>query len=137
MASPYIILQNSDASLVKRYRVIQGGYLEQRHKAQSRNEGIEGGVDIGMGEIYVFWRFLLRVYFSDPDGSNYGDLDDLKTFYNYNNPNGTPTNLLTLTDHYNTTHGVYFMGNLDFTPLTVIIDGNNSQWHIPIELHET
>lgn len=135
--SAYIILADSNKDIVKRFRVIQGGYVETVNKAQSRNETVEGGIDIGQGGIYTVWRYLFRVYHTDPtDDTRYGTLADLRTFYLFNNPNGSPTNVLTLTDHYGTEHSVYFMGNLPLTPLNVIIEGEHSQWHIPVELHE-
>lgn len=136
--NPYITLTSDDTptpTLGGRYAVIQAdpGYTEQIRKAQSVNETIEGGLDVGMGGTYTTIKYMIRTRETEPD-VNYGDLADLKAMFKLTNPAGTPSNVLKLTDHYGNAHNVYMLGAFEYQPLTVILEGQNAWFIIPVTL---
>jgi hypothetical protein len=137
----YIILTNSNASLSKKFVVAQGGYRVLLQKAQTENLTI-GGVDVAMGTIHEIHEYQIKVregrYTFWSSGSSqdipddYGVLSDLETFYRYNNPNGTPSNVITMTDHYGNVHQVLFVGEFPKTPVTTILDTAQAVYFLPV-----
>ena len=105
----YFVLTNSNSSLSKRFRVISTMYGPVLEKSQSINHTLNGGIDISQGDIHETHTYGVRVRETEPD-TNYGDRDDLKAFFMLNDPNGTPSDLITLTDHYGTNYDVYMTG---------------------------
>jgi hypothetical protein len=134
----YFTLTTSDGStLSKQFRVVEGGFKVFKEKKQSDETTLDGYPDISQGGIYKTFNFTVKVYESDPDntgGSPWGELADLEQFYDYNNPNGTPSNVLTMVDHYGDTLYVMFMGQFSLEPATVHLEGNNAIYFIPISL---
>ncbi len=109
----YIEFTNSDSSLDKRFRVFADGYQQGYQRKQQVRGTISGKTDITEGAVIRVWNLSLKIYETDPDaGSGYGDLDDIRTFIGYNDPDATPSNEITLTG-FNDANSwtVYIVGN--------------------------
>lgn len=123
----YIILQNSDASLIRRFKAI--GMKPTQTRSDGMNYTLGGKADKASGPIINRFQYVLRVPQDDPADANYGNFAELKTLFELTNPNATPSDVITLTDHYGNTHQCFFMGELSPEPLTTILEGD-SAWHI-------
>jgi len=121
----YITISNSDASLVKKFKVLQDSYAPVKEKSQTVRKTLDGKYDISSGGIFERHEYILRARGQDED-DDYGTKDDIDTFFSYNNPNGTPSNKLTLTDHYGAVHLVMMAGDFIPRPLGVMMEGLNS-----------
>lgn len=138
----YFTLMTSDASgsppsgtLIKRFKVVEGGYKPFLEKAITESRTVEGERDIAQGGIYKTYNFVIKVYETDPSGDqDWGTLEDIQQFYQYNNPNGTPSDVLTMIDHYGNSLYVSFAGQLPLEPATVMLEGINAVYFIPITL---
>ena len=128
----YFVLTNSNASLSKRFRVIATMYVPTLEKAQSINHTLDGGIDISQGDIHETHSYGIRVRETESD-ENYGDREDLKAFYMLNNPNGTPSDLITLTDHYGTNYDVYMIGQFNQSLMGVEIEGADAWFLVQVE----
>lgn len=93
----YVRLQNSNASLLRRFRTLQANYAPGIEKFQTVRRTVTGRADVSEGIQFRTWEHMLRVRFTDPDAL-YGNYNDLITFFGYNNPNGTPSNVITYFD---------------------------------------
>lgn len=134
----YILLQTSDAgaTLSKRFRVIAEGYNDgQLSKSQSVEKTVGGGLDASVGAVYKSWNPIIRVKHTEED-SNYGNLADLKTFYNYNDPGGTPSNVITFVDHHGQNYNVIMTGDFQSQVLGCMIEGTNSHYMVQLTLEE-
>jgi hypothetical protein len=131
----YIQLSNSNASLTKKFRVVMGTLVKTRNRPATDNRTASGHADHQEGGHFWSWAMTLRVMAQETDGT-YGLYTDLQTFLDYNNPNGTPNNKITLTDHQGNTFTVYLMSNVDFSNLTPDLDGANATYLIPIAMSE-
>ncbi len=125
----YFILTNSDASLSKRFRVLHSGYDPVIEKSQTVKKTLTGGWDIASGGLRRRHDYLIRASEEDPEEDDgYGSLADLETFFSYNEPNGTPSNRVTLTDHF----GRYWIAVMDgsFPPkiMGAAVEGPNSYY---------
>lgn len=129
----YIVLANSNASLVKRYKAVE--LMNPLERQDGWATALDGSLDKSAGPIVETWQYNLRVPYSVTD-SNYGTMAELRTFFSYNDPNGTPSDVITLTDHFGNNHSVFFYGKLTPQNLTTILDGVNSRWIVPIMLRE-
>jgi hypothetical protein len=133
----YIVLANSNASLTMKFLVSFGGYRILLKKNQAENETI-GGIDVAMGTIHEIHEYLLKVRADRLTGAfqevpdDYGTLADLETFYRYNNPNGTPSNIITLTDHYGNAKSIYFVGEFSKTPVSTILETSQAVYFIQV-----
>ena len=104
--SDYISLSNSNSTLTKKFRVLQTGYSPVRRKVGTVRTTVTGKVDNQVGPILGQWNYTLRIYDVDPtdpagsddDTEGYGTLEHLKTFFDYNDPAGTPSNVITFVD---------------------------------------
>lgn len=128
MSVAYIILTNSTGSLSKLFRVLLEGYRPSMKKQMTMDECINGSLDVSMGSIRTVHEYAIRVRHTETSGS-YGTLSDLETFYSYNSPGGTPSNILTLVDNSGITHQVIMAGVFDKTSLTSFISGTEA-WFI-------
>jgi hypothetical protein len=137
MSNNYVILTNSNSSLAKRFRVLADGYRPQLEKTGVRRTTVTGKLDNQVGPILRSWQLVIRVYDTDPAGSDYGTLANLKTFFGYNDPSGTPSNVITFTDFDESEYEVYLLGKLSEQNLTPIIEGSCAMFHVPVELMET
>ena len=125
----YIVLQNSDASLTKRFRVIFQGYKRIKSKPKDFDKTIGGKIDYAVGTVFQQWQFVIKVRETESE-ANFGDKDDLETFFDYNNPQGTPSNVITMTDHYGVNHNVLMLGDFSEQPLSVSIEGTTAWFHV-------
>lgn len=129
MANSYITLDNSNSSLTKRFRVIFNGYKRLKSKPKDFDKTIGGKIDYAVGTIFQQWEFTIKVRETE-DEANYGDKDDLETFFGYNNPQGTPSNVITMTDHWGTDHDVLMIGDFDEQTLGVSLVGTTAWFHV-------
>lgn len=107
----YMELKTSDASVLKRFRVLAQGYDDGTlRKAESLERTIGGGIDHSVGAVYVDWNPVIRVRHTETD-SNYGTLAELRTFYELNDPSGTPSNDITFIDHHSVEHIIHLVGD--------------------------
>jgi len=133
MSNEYIILEDSSSNQYY-FRVLfpDGGYRPLWHKIQNMQLTVTGKVDMQVGPVLRQWTYSLMV--SDSETGNYGDMSDLRTLYQLNDPDGTPSNLLTLTDHYGNTHDVYLMGDMIEEPMSPKIEGSCAWFRVTIRL---
>lgn len=127
----FIWLKTSDAgiTLSKKFRVIAPDYDDGTiERSEDFNKTIGGGFDQSVGAIYKRWGMVIRVRHTEPL-VDYGDMDDLVFFYSLNNPNGNPSNKLTLIDHHETEYQVYTSGNLTKSLMGCQIEGECA-WYI-------
>ena len=135
MANKYIIINEGESGLNKRFKVIQ---MRPRVRvAKSIKETVGGEYDASYGQIYESYFFMLRVpYTSDDD--NYGSYNDILTMLRRNDPNGTPGTTFTFTDHYGTqyTNARFSADSAEIEPLTTILDGssNAASYLIPVTI---
>ena len=78
-----------------------------------------------MGGLYLRYEFLVRVRESETR-EGYGDVEDLKTFYFYNSPNGVPSNVITMTMNNGEEFDVCMIGSFSEQYLGVMIEGVNA-----------
>jgi hypothetical protein len=108
-------------------------YEPVEDKAMSADRTVEGGWDVSMGSIYEEHNYVVKVY--NPENlAGYIDFDELKRLYRLNNPNGSPSNILTLTDHFGVNHQVMFVGKLRKRPVGYILEGAGAVYYIPVQL---
>jgi len=131
---PYFTLATDDPTgsppvptLYKKFRVIEGGYKPFREKKQTDDTTLDGLPDIAQGGIYHTFQYIVKVRDEDPEeDDDFATYEDLAQFYEYNNPNGSPSNILTMVDHKGNTHLVMFLGQLSEEPATVMLEGINA-----------
>ena len=109
----------------KRFQVLQSGYKPILEKSQTVEKTLDGGVDIAIGGLYRRDEYLVRVR-EEETRENYGDIEDLRTFFMYNNPNGTPSNVLTLLSHCELVYNVVMIGSFSEQYLGVMIEGQSA-----------
>jgi hypothetical protein len=132
----YIVLADSNGELCGlslRFKATQ--VRNTRTRTDDVKTTLSGSLDKSAGPILKSWRYLLRVPFQTDD-SDYGTMDNLITLFELNDPNGTPSDIITLTDHYGNDFNVIFVGTLDPENATTILDGYNSHYIVGIELRE-
>lgn len=136
MSKDYIVIADSIPIRSKRFRVIQGGFKHSQIKHQTINETIDGGLDICNGSVYERLQYVFRLRETEDD-SRYGTKGDLEYFFSLVNPSPaeeSPSNLLTLTDHFGNTKYGYLVGDLVPEPVTTIITGNLAWYMVPVEI---
>jgi hypothetical protein len=131
----YITICTSGSEISKKFYAILNGYTESHHKAQSIDDNIEGDPLVTNGGIVIRFSYLLKLSYEMADTS-FGTKNELIQMYNLNNPNASPSDVLTLIDHYGVSHTVKFEGDLSLNPLTTMIDGEDSYFYTPIKLIE-
>lgn len=132
----YIVLTNSNSSLSKRFKAVAMKMSKTRTDNVDRTVG--GSTDKQSGTIVQRWQYGLRVpvYTAQSAGSDYGLWSDLETFYGYNNPNGTPSDKITLKDHYQVDHTVIFVGDIAPEPLATILEGDAAYYIVQVAFEE-
>jgi len=130
----YITLANSDGSINVKYAVLVENFRHTIAKSSSSENTMSGGEDVTMGGVRHQWSMLVKV--KDVPDTGYGSLDNLRTLYALNNPNATPSNVISFTDHYGTSHDVYMLGTFTEELLTAQIVGSNAVFIVPIMLKE-
>jgi len=129
----YIILTNSNASLSKQFVVLQTGFQPILEKAVNIKKTVDGELDIAMGDVFETHKYTIRCSETVAD-ADWGTLDDLKTFFGYNNPNGTPSNIITLTDHKDDDFDCIMKGEFSESPLTTLIEGASAHFLVTVTL---
>lgn len=127
----YIILQDSESTNIKRFKAT--GMSLPLERTDNIRITLGGKFDKAAGTIIYRFRYVLRVPEESLDPA-YGTYDELKWFYELNNPGGTPSDQITLTDHYGDVHTVFFEGNMVPDPLTTQLDGPNAWMIVPISM---
>lgn len=126
VANKFIWLKSSDLSMQFKFRIMQQGYSDgELEKMESRSRTIGGGIDHSVGAVYQSWRMIVRVRHTEPE-ANYGTLADLEAFYRLNNPGGTPTNQITLTDNHGIDFQVHMIGNFGKQFMGSAIEGKEA-----------
>jgi hypothetical protein len=125
----------SGPTTTKKFRVVDGGYAPYLEKAENMDVTVEGKLDISQGAVHKAYDFIVKVYQEDPSGdSSYATYADLETFFRYNKPLGSPSNMFYMTDHYGEHSYVKFGGQLKQQPATVFLEGKNAIYFIQISL---
>jgi hypothetical protein len=131
--SDYIVLSTSDASFVKRYWA--ENFSERWERSRTMEYLTSGRVSIGMGGKRRLYRYGLFVPQATDDG-DYGTLDDLEDFFDLSDPNGTPTNTITLSKHDGEDVEVKIVNDFEVDPYAVLLSGNNAYYSVELELVE-
>ena len=97
-------------------------------KAQSTKRTLGGGLSHSVGGIYYSWTPIIKVRHTE-SVSGYGNLQDLTDLFELNNPNGTPSNIITFIDHHNVSRNVIMPGDFRKSTLGSAIEGTEA-WHI-------
>ena len=131
----YFTLTASDNSLSKYFRVVQSGYNPTLEKKGAVRTTLNGNWDISQGGIYTRHEWIIKVR-DQEDESGFGDLADLLTFFNYNQPNpiSGPSNKITMIDHYGVSRYVKIHGDTSPVPLGVALDGYFAWYNMKIIL---
>ena len=106
----YFTLTTSDGSFSRRFQVLLSGYRPILEKSQSIDKTLDGSLDIAVGGLYKRDEYLVRVR-QEENRENFGNLEDLRTFFSFNNPNGTPSNVLTMVSHCEQVYNVVMLGS--------------------------
>jgi hypothetical protein len=137
----HITLINSNSTLARNFRVMATGYGPELQKTGTQRLTVTGKLDNQVSAIIRRWRYVLKVYHTDPVGGSWGTLGDLKTFFSYNDPGGNPSNVITLRDfdypETSTEYSVYLVGRLSEKPKTQCIEGESAWFEVPIEMIQT
>lgn len=129
----YIELLDSTGS-GSAFRVVQGGWKPTQVKTGEVNKTAGGGIDHAVGDIYQIFQYVIWVRDTETE-TGYGDRAELERIYALNNPNGTPSNVITLKDHFNQEFDCLMVGEMVPQPLTTIISGEYAWFYIPVTLH--
>jgi len=137
MASAFIWLKTSDGTTIsKKFRVIAEGYDDGTpDKSVSMEKTIGGGLDISQGAVYRSWSPVIRVRHTETE-TDYGNLQDLEDLYALNDPGGTPSNIVTFTDHHDTTHYVMLVGEFRKQLLSAMIEGQYAWYLVRLRMME-
>lgn len=133
MANDYITLSNSNSSLTKKFKAT--ALKTPWRRTDQVTIALDGTPDKAAGTILYPRQYILRVPYVSTD-ANYGTLANLKTFFELNNPNATPSDVITLTDHFGTSVNVIFVGEADPQPVSTIIDGDSAFYMVPVSFME-
>src|SRR3990172_393694 len=128
----YITLQDSSGS-GGQFAVVQGGYKPILERNQTVNKTAAGSPDVAQGGIFERHEYMIRCRDTE-DRSGYGTVHELERLWRLNNPNGTPSDKITLIDHYGNSHTTIFIGQFPKQPLTTIIEGSEAWVFIPVTL---
>ena len=128
----YVRLLDSNGS-GSAFRVVQGGYKPILEKTGEINKTAGGSFDHAVGDIYTSFQYIIWLRDTEDD-VGYGDREELERVYGLNNPNGTPSNVITLEDHFNNQYGCYMVGTHVPEPLTTTISGEYAWFYIPVQL---
>jgi hypothetical protein len=130
----YMELKASDASVLKRFRVLAQGYDDgTSRKAESLDRTIGGGVDHSVGAVYVDWNPVIRVRHTEVD-SNYGTLAELLWFYELDDPSGTPSNDIIFLDHHDVEHTVHLVGDFQKSLMGVRTEGTEAWSLVKVQM---
>lgn len=126
--NPYITLTDSNSSKSKKFAVLQGGWQKSLNKLQTVDTTLDGNLDISVGAILEKHTYTIRVRETE-DRDGYGTEEDLEYFYSLNSPGGTPSNVVTMTDHFGVSRDTYMLGEHTPSPIGVMLQGSTA-WFI-------
>jgi hypothetical protein len=157
VASQYIILRNSVEQAAwdaltpeeqldpahfqgKKFAVVMQNYAPGLSKGGTERETIGGVIDVSEGNVFWQWRGIIFVKYDVEDAeqtAGYGTYADLEDYFKLNNPHGSPSNVITLIDHYGVAHTGYIRTKEHVpTPLTQMIDGEYAMFTVPLQFLE-
>jgi len=128
-----MVLEDSEA-VGGKFSVVQGGYNPGRTRNQQVKRTVAGTLDISQGVNVQDHQYLIRCK-ADETRSGFGNYAELIRLWSLNNPKGTPTDRITLTDHYGDTYYVYFAGQFNPQAVTTMLEGYNAIFFVPVTLH--
>ena len=131
---PYVELLDS-TGCGSAFRIVQGGWKPIKNKTGEINRTAGGGIDYAVGDIYEIFDMVVWCRDTE-DVAGYGDRAELERIYALNNPNGSPSNVITFVDHFSTSHDCYMVGDEIPQPLTTMISGLYAWFYIPIKLYK-
>lgn len=132
MANSYITLANSNGSLSKRFFAKSIDYAPVTRE-QTIDETLGGNWSIVHGRSKAVHKYTLMVAETAPN-STVGSVANLATFFGYNNPNGTPSDVITYTDIWGNSHSAYIQGNMSGAPMGKQAAGTQALFTIDITL---
>lgn len=115
---------------VYRFRVTfsNDGYRPMRRRISNLQHTVTGKVDYQIGPVNLHWDYnLLVAADTDPNGADYGTLDDLRGIFDYDGAIG-------LEDHYGVYHDVYMTGDMVEEPKSPSISGSCAWFDVRIHL---
>lgn len=116
----------------KQFRVLSQGHRPIIEKKSTVQVTVTGHVDVQSAPELDRFRYLLKVYETDPDGGSYGTKQNLEDLFRVGTP---PNNVLTLTETDDTkTHSVVFVGDLTLENKSPALSGTNAVFWAEVEL---
>jgi hypothetical protein len=129
----YIELKDSSGS-GGYFAVVMGGYNPMRQRGQEINRTIAGTLDISQGANFQVHEYTIRCRATE-DRAGYGNYGELIRLWSLNNPKGTPSDRITMVDHYGATFYGYFEGEFNPQAVTTLLEGPNAIFFVPVKLH--
>jgi hypothetical protein len=126
----YITLRNSNSSLSRRFKATQ--MRLPRLRSDTIEYTIGGKTDKQAGPVFRQFFYVLRIPVDDPIDANYGKYSELLTLFDLSNSNATPSDVITLVDHWGNSYSVYFASDLDPEPLTHELEGDNAWFMVAV-----
>ena len=116
----------------KQFRVLSQGHRPIIEKKSTIRVTVTGHIDVQSAPVLDRFKYLLKVYETDPAGGSYGTKADLEAIFRLGNP---PNNVLTLTETDDSkTHNVVFVGDLKFENRSPMLSGTNAVFWAEVEL---
>lgn len=132
----YIILETDDRLISKKFTVLKQDYDDgTQERSETIKKTISGGLSKDIGEIYTSWSMIIKVRAEEPK-EGYGNRDNLEYFWKLNNPNATPSNIITFVDHRGYEYKVNIKGNMRKNLITVAVEGTEAIYFYRLELIE-
>jgi hypothetical protein len=125
MQNDYFTLMNSDGTLIRNFTVLQSGFSPAYEKSQTIEKTLDGNLDISLGGIYRRDEYVIKVR-EQEDREDFGTIDDLRTFFSYNDPNGSPSNVITFITHREIAYNIIMTGNFQEQYLGFMLEGDQS-----------
>lgn len=129
MTNNYITLANSNNSLVKRFKAIE--YSQPMERMDTIEFTLGGKTDKQAGPVLQQWKYTFRIPVDTAEGTQYGTWTDFTTFFALANANATPSDVITMTDYFGTSHYVYFAEGIVPQPMTTQLSGGNAYFLVP------
>ena len=131
MANRYFLLADSINSRIRKFRVIPSGYAHVLEKQQNVQKTLNGNLDVSVGSVQERYMFTVRVRHTEPATPDlydveYGTKDDLEYFYSLNNPNGSPSNVLSFQNHFGDQISVIMAGDFNAQLQGIQVDGSDA-----------
>jgi len=132
VSNSYIVLTDSVGNAY-RFTVTLKGYRPSMIKSDKISQTITGKLVNQIGVVTRTWMYRLKApaTATPPNGT----LADLKALFTLDDPNGTPNNIITLTDIDGSSHSVYLVGEL--TPQLQSYDLSTSPSYVVLKMMET